>query len=416
MQALRLIVPGSYWDSQIYQGRLYLFNMDGSLFALDWDETIQEYGSRTGEQFALSCAFQRGDYLYGSQWDLFFTDREVIALIKSKFDSLASKPLTLDHSYIDRFRNSARPNPMPFPHSDCIVYDQQMYVSAPSGVFRSTCNKRTVGPISGRPVKLWDMPVNGVSAGWGCLAMAAGSEGLWQFNMDQRWANSYSQMADESFLQISQLNCSACEWSYYSIFCSSYESGGYLADFSYAQPDMGKETSYEDDELLPFPGRSRPSNGFQSFPDRVREFEEIVPATRIFDSAGYSWGCRDKVCQSSDGTIHVAKYKPWADDSHDRFRRLEDLRLTTEFGPVVSAALATFGTVIECEDGLIVLHSDDEQTMIPGEPVNWRVFPRSKHYSNHLHVIHDDRLEVWSFNHDYFLNQEKKRLGIRITL
>lgn len=55
MQALKLIVPGTYWDSQIYQGRLYLFNMDGSLFALDWDATIEEHGSRTGESFAISC-------------------------------------------------------------------------------------------------------------------------------------------------------------------------------------------------------------------------------------------------------------------------------------------------------------------------------------------------------------------------
>ncbi len=41
-------------------------------------------GSRTGERFAPSCAFQRSDYLYGSRWDLFFAERDVIALIKSK--------------------------------------------------------------------------------------------------------------------------------------------------------------------------------------------------------------------------------------------------------------------------------------------------------------------------------------------
>jgi hypothetical protein len=415
MQALRLIVPGSYWDSQIYQGRLYLFNMDGSLFAMNWDETIEDCGSRTGERFALSCAFQRSDYLYGSRWDLFFADRDVIALINSKFDRLASEPLTLDPKQIDRYRQSMRENPLPFPHSDCIIYDQQMYVSAPSGVFRSTCNKRTVGPVSGRPVKLWEMPVNAVSAGWGCLAMAAGSEGLWQYETEHRRGHhSLSRKPDENFLQISTLNCSACEWSYYSIFCSSYESGGYLADFSFARTEAEDETPYDDDELLPFSGRSRLANGFQPFTERIREFEEIVPAARIFDSPGYAWGCRDKVCQSSDGTIHVAKYKPWAEDSHDRLRRLADVTLPADYGPVVSAALAMFGTVIECEDGLIVLRSDEEQMAIGGEPVNWRVFPRSKHYANHLHIVYDDRLEVWSFNHDYFLDQEKKRLGITL--
>ncbi len=144
----------------------------------------------------------------------------------------------------------------------------------------------------------------------------------------------------------------------------------------------------------------------------MREFEEIVSADRIFDSPGYAWGCKDKVCQSSNGSIHVAKYTPWAEDAHDRFQRLADLELNAGYGPVISAALATFGTVIEFEDGLVVLRSDDEHTVIRGEPVNWRVFPRSKHYANHLHIIYDDRLEVWSFNHDYFLDQTKKRLGI----
>ncbi len=329
MQALRLIVPGSYWDSQIYQGRLYLFNMDGSLFALDWDETIEQYGSRTGERFALSCAFQRSDYLYGSRWDLFFGDRDVIGLINSKFERLASQSLALDSKQIDGYRQSTRQNPLPFPHSDCIIYDQQMYVSAPSGVFRSTCNKRTVGPISGRPAKLWDMPVNSVSAGWGCLAMAAGSEGLWQYEMEHRRGyDSYSRKADERFLQISPLHCSACEWSYYSIFCSSYESGGFLADFSFTRPEADDEIQFEDDEPIPISGRLRPANGFQPFAQRVREFEEIVPADRIFESPGYAWGCKDKVCQSSDGTIHVAKYKPWAEDAHDRIRRLADVNLT----------------------------------------------------------------------------------------
>ena len=33
-------------------------------------------------------------------------------------------------------------------------------------------------------------------------------------------------------------------------------------------------------------------------------------------------------------------------------------------------------------------------------------------YENHLHVILDDRIEIYSFNHDYFLNQEDKEIGI----
>jgi len=34
-------------------------------------------------------------------------------------------------------------------------------------------------------------------------------------------------------------------------------------------------------------------------------------------------------------------------------------------------------------------------------------------YENHLHVILDDKIEIYSFNHDYFLNQENKEIGIQ---
>ena len=38
---------------------------------------------------------------------------------------------------------------------------------------------------------------------------------------------------------------------------------------------------------------------------------------------------------------------------------------------------------------------------------------RSLNYENHLHVILDDKIEIHSFNQDYFLNQEEKKMGIQ---
>ena len=73
-----------------------------------------------------------------------------------------------------------------------------------------------------------------------------------------------------------------------------------------------------------------------------------------------------------------------------------------------------FGTVVELDSGLIVICSDETIVDVCGEPVSWRVFPRSRHYENHLHVIHDDHLEVLSFNHDYLVDQQTKVSGISL--
>ncbi len=34
-QAVKMLIPGSYYDSQIYQGRLYLWCLDGSIMIIE---------------------------------------------------------------------------------------------------------------------------------------------------------------------------------------------------------------------------------------------------------------------------------------------------------------------------------------------------------------------------------------------
>jgi hypothetical protein len=55
--------------------------------------------------------------------------------------------------------------------------------------------------------------------------------------------------------------------------------------------------------------------------------------------------------------------------------------------------------------------SDGTYYNIPGEASRVRIFPRSLNYENHLHVILDDRLEIYSFNNDYFVDQKSKDFG-----
>ena len=81
---------------------------------------------------------------------------------------------------------------------------------------------------------------------------------------------------------------------------------------------------------------------------------------------------------------------------------------------MVSARAAHFGSVIEHDDGLFIVPSAGEPFFMKGEPTNWRVFPRSHDYRNHLHVIYEDRVEIVVFTHDYFINQQTKLAGIEV--
>ncbi|HAO21275.1 MAG TPA: hypothetical protein DCQ37_12880 [Desulfobacteraceae bacterium] len=141
-----------------------------------------------------------------------------------------------------------------------------------------------------------------------------------------------------------------------------------------------------------------------------RRFRSLISEDTIFHGSGYSWGVHDKLYQVRDGCVYIVRYQPWK-----RQRFIEEVRFDSWKGQVVSGKVASFGVIIECENAIVVLPSDDGTPItFKGEPVNWRIFPRSKYYENQLHIIYEDRIEIISFNHDYFVNQKSKRAGIEV--
>lgn len=381
MQPVKLTISGEYWDSQIYAGRLYLFGLSGDIITLDWDKLFEVFGIEEELILAASAAFQRSDLFYDSKREL-FQDREIKQIILKKFDQLAERDLTIPN--VESLNPKHQDNKFPFPHTDSQIYRKTLYVSSQSGVYSATCDKKTKNkhPVSTRTQKKWDAPVVAMSASYGCLALAAGSDGLFEMSL-------FHEAEPEN---LSNQNCIDCNWTFYSIYGSSHIRSGYLADF--------EKENYFDFEK---------ENRFYE-----RRFRSLISEDTIFHGSGYSWGVHDKLCQARNGCVHIVRYKPWKKPDSE-LEYIGSLNLAQWKGQVVSGKVASFGVIIECENAIVVLPSDDGDAItFPGEPVNWRIFPRSKHYENQLHIIYEDRIEIISFNHDYFVNQELKRAGIKV--
>jgi hypothetical protein len=414
MQALKLTIEGEYWDSQIYSGRLYLFHVDGSVATIDWERMVSEWNVDPDLRIALLCAFSHSDYLYGRQLRVLFGDPEIKQVIQRKFERLKEVELTADQIVLTRYRTSMQDSPFPFPHSDCHVYRRRFYVSSQRGITSSGCGQQSKHGISPRSATLWDCPVLSIAMYSNTIAMAAGEEGL----LEQRIAETPWRYSDESGEKpwkeprtIADKHCESCDWTEYSVYGSSHTNDGFLAYFStnngtgrksgkeiarYAAPEFG---------IQPLPKGSEPS--FK------RTFEGLFTAVQIFHSSGYSWASRDKIYQATNGQIRVKRFQPGEyRASKEPYSELGTLVNYSKLGDVVSAGVAVFGTVIEYDKGVVVILSDESQTTMLGEPVRWRIFPRSKYYENQLHLIQDDRLEIWSFNHDYFVNQSTKLSGV----
>lgn len=390
MQPLKLVIPGSYWDSQIYEGRLYLFGRSGDILALNWDSLIHSLRIAKPLVLALTCAFQRSDYLYGMTIAGLMNDPEIRSLVSQKFERLRDITLEISINRLRRHSVDQQDNPLPFPHTDCVIYSRKMYVASKSGVSVASCNKKTVYPVSTRANRIWDAPTLSISASYGSLAIAAGSEGLFEKKIT---TYQWDDVEDDDPRRLSQDHCTDCGWAFYSVFGSSSLGAGFLASFEREETD-----------------------NYPRF--RRRRFDRVIVDSEIFGAeppgaqAKYSWASQDKIYRAVNGTVDVARYTPWKEPP-ERIEQLGTLSLRSRQKSIISAAVALFGTVVEFDSSLAVILSSGRILHLRGEPVNWRVFPRSKHYENHLHVIYDDHIEILSFNHDYLVNQDQKLSGIR---
>ena len=393
MPPLKLVIPGRYWDSQIYRGRLHLFGMDGDILTLNWDKLVEGLQVRDDLRLAVRSAFRRSDYLYGVAVTGIFHDAEIRGVMSRRFRSLSQTALEVRRQEIDGTRLGLQENRFPFPHADSEIYCRRLYVSSRNGVFAAGCGGSTKYPVSTRIEPLSEMPVSAVRASYSSLALAAGEEGLWQYRLDRPGDGSRNE-------RVARQHCSECQWVFHSIYGSSPDGAGVLASYRKVPAEWSDRKGVE------YPSVSRA--------EWRRTLDRVIPDIEIFsdfeEPAGeYSWAAQDKICQAANGSIRVARYEPWNEEAP--LRQIGTLPLARQGETVVSAKVALFGTVVEMDSRLVVICSDGESVEVRGEPVSWRVFPRSRHYENHLHVIHEDRLEVLSFNHDYLVDQNAKVSG-----
>ena len=384
MNLVKIRIPGKYYDSQIYSGRLYLWCTDNSIRVLNWDRLINDISVENRLRIALECAFRRSDYLYGTHWNMIFQDEEIRSVITQKFEDLSQLDIEIDEEKIRQAEIKHQENPLPFLHTDLTIYNEKLYVSSRSGVFQTTCNKKNKYPVSTRPVKRWDAAVLGLSASYGSLNLSAGHDGLFELEIENRFDWSFKSQEPQ---QLSKLHSSSSNWLYYSIFNTSHLGAGSLLDYEKKRGSFSRQDFFS-----------------------ARTLRKEITTDEIFGNECYTWGMQDKICQVYNNKIKVVQYFPWNDEDN-RINLLGELDIMSYKGGIVSGNTAVYGVIIECDNGLIVLDSNLRSSWIDGEPINWRIFPRSKFYENHLHVIFDEYIDIYSFNNDYFVDQKQKLAG-----
>lgn len=391
MQNLTLRIEGEWWDSLLYKGRLHLFGMDGSLQSFDWERLIQDLSEQIspGGSDAFRFAFSESNALY----------RAVISggdLAKS-FDALEEDGFVISKRRLFEYLFEQGDSRFPFPHASSALYYDRMLVASPEGIHGAiydTFQDRLHG-VS----QLTDLPANQAWPAYFSLAVAGGSEGLFEIDLGiakDAWLGSQAPS------QVSSRPAEACDWMFRDIVAMSIDSGSFLARFDNVvgtdrnSPAAQNGAATDESELA------------ARVLGEVADLAVILPNPPHGGSRSFIWGSQDKFYKAETGKITTYRSL-----KNGRIIRSGTFSMRHSIESLVSVQTSLFGVVLEFDAGLLAITSDEKPHDIPGEPVNWRVFPRSRRYENHLHVISDDHLTIYSFNQDPEVDQFSKRIGSR---
>ena len=377
MQAVTLTVRGEYWDSQIYKGRLLLFGMDGSLTELDWPRTVASLLTGKAFHFAGECAFANNQYLYDESWQRAIASPDIEGLLKNQFEQL-----TREHWEIPLERSTRYDWPGHYLHQDSQFYKDSLFSVSKSGVEMITLArlfKRRSTAV--RFDRLNDFPAIGLDISYDTLALAGGEDGLFRLGIK-------GEDDDGSLNRVSADSSQKCSWMSYNIYNSSYSAGSGLMRFE--------------------PTRQRRGSSSDAF-----VFREKIDEQSLFraNGTGHSWGRFDTCCLYSGQRIFVTRYKNQTKKASYKTTQLPPIQVDHWKGEFVSADIAPFGVIVEMDECLIVVRSDGQVETLRGEPVSWRIFPKSHNYENQLHIVYDDRVEIKCYVHDYFVDDNAKIAG-----
>lgn len=396
MQPVKISIQGDYIDCQIYRGRLYLWTFDGSVKVYHWAELVESLIKKESDRIAMTFCFIDGNYLYKSSIIQLFSDYDFRKLLLNKFASVSSKELTVTPRRLVKFLIGEQETPTGSIPTDTEIYGNNLYFITEEGLFVGSTHrdKGEKYPISSRPRKLWDCNLLSIKANkYPQIALSGGSEGLFELNMTKLRPEKLKAIDNLSpIFQVSNKHSSFSNYAYLSIYNSSVVENSYMALFNWNTEKQNLREVYR------------------------RDFKETITEDEIFQSKTnqkhLSWGIEDKIYRATENSFEIVRFNNYANEDESKFSPVEKLDLDSWKGKVINGGTAYFGTIVECENALIVMLSNGENLTIKGPITRWRAYPRSLNYENHFHVILEDKIEIYSFNQDYFLNQQDKELGI----
>lgn len=255
--------------------------------------------------------------------------------------------------------------------ADFCIMDKKIYITNDEGFF--SCNILLDIQDECDFVKLWDNRSFSLNSNRkGNIALSCGSDGLIEFSQRKDNLNIHLKEYEKNLYLVSSNHSTFSNYNEFDIYNISAIDEPELLHFNLGMHfDKRELKKYKLSEILNF-SNSRSSHQYEQGMVSWLHKNNIY---RIINSNQIEVISYDKNFFISKGIMSFQSWK----------------------GKILSGMSCSFGNIIECENALVVNFSSDSFLNIEGEVTKWRTYPNSRTFLNHLHVIHDDCLEIYQF-------------------
>ena len=392
MQAVEVRIPGRFWDSFIYDSRLYLFSLNGDILVYNWDRLVQSIAVDADCRPLLWQFLATGQAWYMPELQKLLESPKILHEVKALTEKVIAHPYEISTESLRNAFIEAAESPA-HPHTDVEAFHRNLYISSSSGVYAASLTRK----LANRFQLSTDIPALRMACSYGSMAVAAGSEGM--FDQVLTPVRSWSGRNDPR--RLSSRHCVACSWAVFDVVGTSGPGdAGFIAAFSKPQPG---ETSLS----------------LTSITSTSRQLLEVIGSDELFPSSdGLLFGAENLLVMASRSSLYIDGWNPRRrreDQGVDVQKSLFNeyvIRVDDFTDEAIDGAATVFGIAVEMDSALLVRGADGTISGF-GEPVNWRTFPRARRYLNQLHATYDEYVGIFAFVDDYFTSTANRGPAVR---
>ena len=351
----KIQIEGDFIDSFIYSGSLFLVDTQLKLSSYAWNDLLS----------ATNCPSNLNSTLHEC-----FSDMRMHN-ISNLDDSYTIYNDVLNQYCCDEIVLDSWP-------TDLDIYKNNFLISSNDGIQTFQCNREQNGrsakvSFEKKLNKMWNEKVFELAVGsLDRLIISCGSIGAFEL-----FTNSYSGYKLTKGKQINDKEWIGCEWD---------QSTGIAILKNQLKQELLKFETINQDHLKLLTDTIEKNKYFKTVKDEEPTEYEIPNSTQKYIN---SWVFEDKIYLFGED-LNLYEYHL------NNINKVSEVDTSQKsIGSIIDSAKTHFGLVFEDIENLYLQNSSIN--ILSNNVTNWRTYPKSKNYQNHIHYIENDNLTIQIF-------------------